>query len=67
VIENVIGWTLLVCVFLIIGYVCYRIYSRYIQYQEKQTQRLAYEQKLKEEFILGQQAVWTDKDDKNIS
>ncbi len=63
-IEDIIGWGLIVLIFLGSLYLIYFIYSRYRSYQERQTQYLAYKQKLKEEYLLNQRSVWLDEEEK---
>jgi len=63
-IEDIIGWGLIVAIFLGSLYLIYFAYSRYRSYQKRQTQYLAYKQKLKEEYLLNQRSVWLDEEEK---
>jgi len=62
VIENIIGWGLIVVIPLAIIYLGYFVYSRYKSYQDKTTQLMVYRQKLKEEYLINQKSVWLDED-----
>ncbi len=61
-VEDIIGWSLIIIGLIAILYLPYLAYRRYKIYQDMQTQQLIYKQKLKEEYLLNQKSVWLGED-----